>query len=218
MNLFFKRENTMSIRLGDTAPNFTIDTTKGEIDFHEWGGDSWVFLFSHPADFTPVCTTEMGRTSQLASQFESRNVKSIGLSTDTVDQHNKWIEDVNDTQSTVLQFPIIADAELKVATLYDMIHPGESVTATVRSVFIIDPKKKVRLTLTYPMSVGRNFDEILRVIDALQLNDANSTATPADWRPGDDVIIPPSIDNEQAKELFPQGWNEIRPYLRTTKI
>ena len=208
----------MTIHLGDTAPNFTIETTKGDIDFHEWAGDSWVFFFSHPSDFTPVCTTEMGRTSKLANEFEARNVKTIGLSTDTVEAHSKWIDDVNDTQSTDLQFPIIADAELKVATLYDMIHPGESVTATVRSVFIIDPKKKVRLTLTYPMSVGRTFDEILRVIDAIQLGDEKSIATPADWRLGDEVIIPPSIDNEKAKDLFPQGWNEIRPYLRTTKV
>jgi len=208
----------MSLRLGDTAPNFQIDTTKGKIDFHQWIGDSWAFFFSHPADFTPVCTTEMGRTAQLHDEFAKRNVKSLGLSTDTVDEHNKWILDINDTQSTDVQFPIVADAEHKVAQLYGMIHPGESETAAVRTVFIIDPNKKIRLTMTYPMSTGRNFDEILRVIDALQLNDKRKVATPADWRPGDEAIIPPSITNEVAKDIFPQGWNEIRPYLRTVKL
>ncbi|MCH8552683.1 MAG: peroxiredoxin [Natronospirillum sp.] len=208
----------MTLRLGDTAPNFTIATTKGDIDFHEWLGDSWAFFFSHPADFTPVCTTEMGRTAQLADQFAARNVKPLGLSTDTVEEHVKWIHDVNDTQNTTLEFPIVADAEHKIAQLYDMIHPGESETAAVRSVFIIDANKKIRLTMTYPMSVGRNFDEILRVIDALQLGDEKRIATPADWRPGDEVIIPPSITNEEAKDIFPQGWNEVRSYLRLTKV
>lgn len=208
----------MGLRIGETAPNFSVETTNGSIDFHEWIGDSWVFFFSHPADFTPVCTTEMGRTSQLAQEFSNRNVKSIGLSTDTVDEHNKWIADVNDTQNTSLKFPIIADPDLKVAKLYEMIHAAESETAAVRSVFIIDPNKKIRLTMTYPMNVGRNFDEIIRVIDALQLGDEKKIATPADWRPGDDVIIPPSIDNDTAKTLFPQGWDEIRPYLRKTKV
>lgn len=208
----------MSIRLGETAPDFKVDTTKGAISFHEWAGDSWVFFFSHPADFTPVCTTEMGRTAQLAQEFAARNVKPLGLSTDSVDEHMKWIDDVNDTQSCDLQFPIVADEDHKIAQLYDMIHPGESETAAVRSVFIIDPAKKVRLTLTYPMAVGRNFDEILRVIDALQTADANKVALPADWRKGGDVIIPPSISNEEAKDIFPQGWNELRPYLRMTKI
>jgi peroxiredoxin (alkyl hydroperoxide reductase subunit C) len=208
----------MGLRLGDTAPDFSIDTTKGKINFHEWIGDSWCFFFSHPADFTPVCTTEMGRTAQLAQEFTARNVKPLGLSTDTVEEHLKWIEDVNDTQNTTLEFPIVADPDLKVSTLYEMIHPGESTTAAVRSVFIIDPNKKIRLTLTYPMSVGRNFDEILRVIDALQLNDSAKVATPADWRKGDKVIIPPSISNEAAKDIFPQGWEEIRPYLRITKV
>ncbi len=198
----------MSLRLGDTAPDFTVATTKGNISFHEWLGDSWSFFFSHPADFTPVCTTE----------FAKRNVKPLGLSTDTVEEHEKWILDVNDTQNTKLEFPIVADADHKVAQLYGMIHPGESETAAVRSVFIIDPKKKIRLTMTYPMAVGRNFDEILRVIDALQLGDAKRIATPADWRPGGEVIIPPSISDEEAKDIFPQGWNEIRPYLRTTKV
>jgi peroxiredoxin (alkyl hydroperoxide reductase subunit C) len=208
----------MGLRLGDTAPDFSIDTTKGKINFHEWIGDSWCFFFSHPADFTPVCTTEMGRTAQLAQEFAARNVKPLGLSTDTVEEHMKWIEDVNDTQNTKLEFPIVADPDLKVSEMYDMIHPGESATAAVRSVFIIDPNKKIRLTLTYPMSVGRNFDEILRVIDALQLNDSAKVATPADWRKGDKVIIPPSISNEAAKDIFPQGWEEIRPYLRLTKV
>ena len=208
----------MSLRIGDTAPNFTIPTTKGEITFHDWIGDSWVFFFSHPADFTPVCTTEMGRTAQLANEFASRNTKPLGLSTDTVEEHIKWIDDVNDTQHTNLTFPIVADADHKVAQLYDMIHPGESETAAVRSVFIIDPNKKIRLTMTYPMSVGHNFDEILRVIDALQTGDKYGIATPADWHPGGKVIIPPSVTNEQASVKFPQGWDELRPYLRFTEV
>jgi peroxiredoxin (alkyl hydroperoxide reductase subunit C) len=208
----------MSLHIGDVAPDFTVATTKGEISFHNWAGDSWVFFFSHPADFTPVCTTEMGRTAQLAEQFAARNVKPLGLSTDTVEEHVKWIADVNDTQKTDLQFPIVADADLKIARAYDMIHPEQSATEAVRSVFIIDRKKKIRLTMTYPMSVGRNFDEILRVIDALQAGDANRIATPADWRPGDKVIIPPSILDTEANGLFPQGWETLRPYLRLTKI
>lgn len=208
----------MSIHLGDIAPDFTIDTTKGELNFHTWSGSSWVFFFSHPADFTPVCTTEMGMTAKLANEFAARNVKPLGLSTDTVEEHMKWIEDVNDTQDADLQFPIVADADLKVSRLYDMIHPDESKTAAVRSVFIIDPEKKVRLIMTYPMSCGRNFDEILRVIDALQLSDAKQIATPANWRPNDKVIIPPSISNDEAKKTFPQGWDEIRPYLRLTSV
>ena len=208
----------MSIRIGQIAPNFKADTTNGPIDFHEFIGTSWVFFFSHPADFTPVCTTEMGRTSQLDAEFKKRNVKSVGLSTDTVDEHTKWIADVNDTQHTTLQFPIIADPDLKISRLYEMIHPSESETAAVRSVFIIDPDRKIRLTMTYPMAVGRNFDEILRVIDALQTGDKAKVATPADWRPGDKVIIPPSISNEEAKNLFPQGWDEVRSYLRYTNI
>jgi alkyl hydroperoxide reductase subunit AhpC len=208
----------MSLYIGDTAPNFKIDTTKGEIDCHEWIGKAWVFFFSHPADFTPVCTTEMGRTAQLAEEFSSRNVKALGLSTDTVKEHLKWIKDVNETQNTNLEFPIVADLDLKVSKLYDMIHPDQSTTEAVRSVFIIDPQKKIRLTMTYPMNVGRNFDEILRVIDALQLGDKAHIATPADWQLGDKVIIPPSISNKEAENLFPQGWDEIRPYLRTTKV
>lgn len=208
----------MTLKIGDTAPNFTIPTTKGEINFHEWAGDSWVFFFSHPADFTPVCTTEMGRTSQMEKRFEARNVKPLGLSTDTVEEHNAWVEDVNDTQSTHLNFPIVADKDLEISKLYDMIHPGESETQAVRTVFIIDPDKKIRLTMTYPMNVGRNFDEIMRVIDALQFADKHKVATPADWKPGMKVIIPPSIDDTEAEVLFPQGWDEVRPYLRWTVI
>jgi len=208
----------MTLHIGDIAPDFTVDTQLGSISLHDWAGGSWVFFFSHPADFTPVCTTEMGRTAQLADQFAQRNTKPLGLSTDTAEEHRKWIADVNDTQHTDLRFPIVADADLRVAKLYDMIHPEQSETAAVRSVFIIDPAKKIRLMLTYPMNVGRNFDEILRVIDALQLGDAKRVATPADWQKGNDVIIPPSISNEVAKTLFPQGWTEHRPYLRTLKI
>ena len=208
----------MSLRIGDTAPDFQVETTNGPISFHEWIGDSWAFFFSHPADYTPVCTTEMGRTSQLSGQFEKRGVKPLGLSTDSVEEHLKWVEDVNDTQSTTLAFPIVADPDLRVAKLYEMIHPAQSETAAVRAVFIIDPEMKVRLTMTYPMSVGRNFDEILRVIDALQAGDKHSIATPADWRPGGEVIIPPSIDDVAAKGLFPQGWTTHRPYLRTTRV
>ncbi|MEE9333112.1 MAG: peroxiredoxin [Granulosicoccaceae bacterium] len=208
----------MSIRIGDIAPDFNVDSTTGPIQFHDWMDGSWVFFFSHPADYTPVCTTEMGRTSQLIKEFEKRNCKPLGLSTDTVKEHLNWIDDVNDTQNTVLTFPIVADPDLTIAKLYEMIHPSESETAAVRSVFIIDPDKKVRLTMTYPMSVGRNFDEILRVIDALQIGDEKQVALPADWRPGDKVIIPPSISNEEAKDIFPQGWDEIRPYLRLTSV
>ena len=207
----------MSLHIGDIAPNFTVKTSQGEIDFHKWAGTSWVFFFSHPADFTPVCTTEMGRTAQLASEFSARNTKSLGLSTDGVVEHMEWIKDVNDTQNTDLQFPIIADVDLKVTKAFDMIHPSESNTEAVRSVFIIDPDKKIRLTMTYPMNVGRNFDEILRVIDALQLADKAKIATPADWRPGKKVIIPPSISNEEAAKMFPQGWDEVRSYLRFTE-
>lgn len=208
----------MSLHIGDIAPNFTIPTSQGDINFHDWAGDKWVFFFSHPADFTPVCTTEMGRTAQLADEFAKRNVKPLGLSTDTVEEHIKWIKDVDDTQHTHLEFPIVADKDLSVAKTYEMIHPGESVTAAVRSVFIIDPDKKIRLTMTYPMNVGRNFDEILRVIDALQLADAKGIATPADWRPGDKVIIPPTVTNDEASKKFPQGFEEIRPYLRFVEV
>lgn len=208
----------MSLLIGDTAPNFKIDSQKGEIDLHEFVGNSWVFFFSHPADFTPVCTTEMGRTAQLAKEFEKRNVKPLGLSTDSVKEHHEWIKDVNDTQNTDLQFPIIADVNNVVAQKYQMIHPGESTTAAVRSVFIIDPNKKIRLTMTYPLNIGRNFDEILRVIDALQTADKHGIATPADWKKGCKVIIPPNVSNEDANVKFPQGFEEIRTYLRYTKV
>lgn len=208
----------MTILLGDTVPDFKADTTLGPISFHDWIGDDWAFFFSHPADFTPVCTTEMGRTSQLSEEFTKRSVKPIGLSTDTVDEHLKWIEDVNDTQHTTLRFPIVADADLKIAKLYGMIHPQQSETAAVRSVFIIDNDRKLRLTMTYPMSVGRNFDEILRVIDALQTGDAKGVALPADWRPGELAIIPPSLSDDEAKIKFPQGFETLRPYLRTVNI
>lgn len=208
----------MSLHIGDVAPDFSIDSSKGPINFHQWAGDSWVFFFSHPADFTPVCTTEMGRTAQLAGEFAKRNTKPLGLSTDTAAEHLKWIDDVNATQHTSVEFPIVADAGLEVARLYDMIHPSQSATEAVRSVFIIDPNKKIRLTLTYPMNVGRNFDEILRVIDALQLADARKVAMPADWRPGNKVIIPLSITDAMAREKFPQGWEAPRPYLRLTDV
>lgn len=208
----------MSLHIGDIAPDFTVDSQVGEISLHEWAGDSWVFFFSHPADFTPVCTTEMGRTAQLAAEFEKRNVKPLGLSTDTAEEHVKWIADVNETQNTDLRFPIVADADRKIAELYDMIHPNQSATAAVRSVFIIDPDKKIRLTMTYPMSVGRNFDEILRAIDALQLGDRCGIATPADWNHGKDVIIPPSVPDEEAAKRFPQGFVTLKPYLRLVKV
>ena len=208
----------MGIHIGDIAPDFTADTSTGKISFHDWIGTNWVFFFSHPGDFTPVCTTEIGRTAQLADEFAKRNVKPLGLSTDGVDEHLAWIEDVNDTQNTTVKFPIVADPDSTVARLYEMIHAHESETAAVRSVFIIDPDKKIRLTMTYPMNVGRNFDEILRVLDALQTGDAKQIATPADGVPGGMVIIPPSIKDADAKTLFPQGWTEVRPYLRTTKL
>ena len=208
----------MTLLLGDIVPNFKADTTIGPISFHDWIGEDWAFFFSHPADFTPVCTTELGRTAQLADQFTARGVKPIGLSTDSVEEHLKWIMDVDDTQNTTLSFPIVADPNFEIAKLYEMIHPGESQSAAVRSVFIIDPDKKLRLSMTYPMSVGRNFDEILRTIDALQTSDAKGVALPADWRPGDRAIIPPSVSNADAKAKFPQGFEEIRPYLRTVDI
>ena len=208
----------MTLLLGDIVPDFTAETTTGPISFHDWIGDDWAFFFSHPADFTTVCTTEMGRTSQLSAEFTKRGVKPIGLSTDTVEEHLKWIEDVNDTQNTTMRFPIVADADLKTAKLYEMIHPSQSETAAVRSVFIIDSDKKLRLTMTYPMSVGRNFDEILRVIDALQTGDAKGVALPADWRPGDRAIIPPTLSDVDAQKKFPQGFETIRPYLRTVNI
>jgi alkyl hydroperoxide reductase subunit AhpC len=206
-----------TLRLGDTAPDFEQDSSKGRIAFHEYLGDSWGVLFSHPADFTPVCTTELGYTSKLAQEFAKRNVKVLALSVDEAASHQKWIGDINETQNTTVDFPILADADRKVSTLYDMIHPNASATATVRSVFVIDPAKKVRLTITYPASTGRNFDEILRVIDSLQLTDQYSVATPVNWKDGEDVIILPSIqDPEVIKSKFPKGHTVVKPYLRTT--
>lgn len=206
----------MAIRLGDTVPDFTAQTTEGEIRFHHWLGESWGVLFSHPADFTPVCTTELGAVAKLKPEFEKRNTKIIGLSVDPLESHKGWIEDINDTQNTTVNFPMIADADRHVALTYDMIQPNADATATVRSVFIIDPAKKLRLTLTYPASTGRNFAEILRVIDSLQLTEYEKVATPADWQQGDDVVILPSIPDEEAQQLFPQGFKTQRPYLRTT--
>jgi thioredoxin-dependent peroxiredoxin len=208
----------MALRIGDTAPNFTIATTAGEINFHDWAKGKWVFFFSHPADYTPVCTTEMGRTAQLAPEFEARNFAPLGLSTDTVEEHLGWIKDVNATQNTSLEFPIVADVDRRIAELYGMIHPSESSTAAVRSIFIIDPEHKIRLTMTYPMAVGRNFDEILRVIDALQIGDKYGIATPVEWQAGDKVIIPPTVSNADASQKFPQGFDEILPYLRYVDV
>jgi len=207
----------MSLHLGDTAPNFTTDTTQGKITLHSWSGDSWVFFFSHPADFTPVCTTEMGMTAKYAKKFATRNVKPLGLSTDTVEEHLKWIKDVDETQNAHVEFPIVADPDLSVARLYDMIHPEESTTEAVRTVFIIDPNNKIRLTMTYPMNVGRNFDEIVRVIDALQLADAKTVALPANWRPGDEAIVPPNISTEDALKDYPDV-RVVKDYLRMTKV
>ncbi len=207
----------MSLRLGDIAPDFEQESSLGTIKFHEWLGDSWGVLFSHPADYTPVCTTELGLTSKLKGEFEKRNVKVIALSVDGVESHKGWINDINDTQSTVVGFPIIADADRKVSQLYDMIHPNANETLTVRSLFVIDPNKKVRLTITYPASTGRNFDEVLRVIDSLQLTDNYKVATPGNWKDGDDVVIVPSLQApEELKKRFPKGFNAVRPYLRLT--
>ena len=207
----------MALQLGDIAPDFTQDSTDGPINFHEWAGDSWVTLFSHPKDFTPVCTTELGEVSRLKPEFDKRNTKAIGLSVDPLADHKAWVGDIQETQGQALNFPLLADADRKVSDLYDMIHPNANDTLTVRSVFIIDPNKKLRLTLTYPASTGRNFDEILRVLDSLQLTDGYKVATPVNWRDGDDCIIVPAISNEEAKTLFPQGWDEKKPYLRVTK-
>ncbi len=206
----------MSIRLGDEAPNFTADTTEGTIDFHQWKAGRWAVLFSHPADFTPVCTTELGRTAGLKSEFGKRGVKVIAVSVDPIESHNGWAPDIAEVGGTDLNFPIIADPDRKVSQLYDMIHPGEGDTSTVRAVFIIDPKNKVRLTLTYPKSVGRNFAEILRAIDALQLTDAAPVSTPVDWTPGQRVIVAPTISTEDARQRF-EDVEEVRPYLRWAK-
>ena len=207
----------MAIRLGDIAPDFTADTTQGTISFHDWKKDSWAVLFSHPKDFTPVCTTELGYTAKLKDEFARRNVKVIGLSVDSVESHMKWETDIEETQGQAVNFPMIGDPERHVAGLYDMIHPNANDTLTVRSVFVIDAANKVRLTITYPASTGRNFDEILRVIDSMQLTDKHRVATPVNWRSGEDVIIVPALNNDQAKELFPDGWDEKKPYLRMVK-
>jgi alkyl hydroperoxide reductase subunit AhpC len=206
----------MGLHLGDTAPDFSATTTEGNIQFHNWMDNKWVVFFSHPADFTPVCTTELGATSKLHEEFAKRNVHPIAISVDAVDQHKSWIKDINETQHTTVNFPIVADPERHVSMLYDMIHPNASATATVRSVFIIGPDKKIKLMITYPASTGRNFNEILRVIDSLQLTANYSVATPANWEYGQDCIIVPAVTNEQAKEKFPKGFTEIKPYLRTT--
>ena len=207
----------MSLQLGDLAPDFTAETTRGRIDFHEWLGSSWGLFFSHPRDFTPVCTTELGQVALLEPQFSKRNVKLIGLSIDNVVSHEQWLHDIRDTHGVNVHFPIVADVDRSVATLYGMLHPNHDEAFTARLIFVIDPDKKVRLTAAYPRSCGRNFDEILRTIDSLQLTDSHGVATPAHWRAGDDVIILPSIPDEEARERFPNGWHELKPYLRRTQ-
>ncbi len=207
---------TAPVRLGDKAPDFTQVSTQGPIHFYDWMGDSWAVLFSHPADFTPVCTTELGMVARLKPEFDKRNVKAIGLSVDSLFRHSAWAHDIAETQEVALNFPLLADADRKVARLYDMIHPNAHETETVRSVFVIDPKKTVRLIQTYPAATGRNFDELLRVIDSLQLTDGQKIATPANWKPGEDVVILPSIRNTEADKLFPRGYKELKPYLRIT--
>jgi thioredoxin-dependent peroxiredoxin len=211
-NLF--KENFMALRIGETVPDFTAETTEGPIKFHEWIGDKWAILFSHPKDFTPVCTTELGYMAGLKPEFEKREVKVLGLSVDPVDSHKKWAEDIKETQGNAINFPVIADQDKKVALLYDMIHPEVSDVFTVRSVFVIGPDKKVKAMLTYPASTGRNFDEILRLVDSCQLTAKYSVATPVNWKHGEDCIIVPSVSDEQAKEKFPGGWKTLKPYLR----
>jgi alkyl hydroperoxide reductase subunit AhpC len=206
----------MTLRLGDEAPNFTAETTDGTLNFYEYLGDSWGVLFSHPKDFTPVCTTELGRVAALKPEFDKRNVKVVGLSVDPLDSHRGWVGDIEETQGHAVNFPLIADPDRKVAELYDMIHPNAADNVTVRSVFIIGPDKKVKLIITYPQSAGRNFDEILRVIDSLQLTSKYSVSTPVDWKQGEDVIIVPAVSDEDAKAKFPKGWKAIKPYLRVT--
>jgi len=206
----------MSLRLGDTAPDFTAETTQGPVKFHDWIGDSWAVLFSHPRDYTPVCTTELGYVARLKGEFDKRHVKTIGLSIDPVDSHKGWMKDIKETQGHEPTFPIVADPERKVANLYGMMHPAHDEVYTVRTVFVIDPKKKIRLTITYPQTTGRNFDEILRVIDSLQLTDGHRVATPVNWKQGDDVIIVPAVTDEEAKVKFPKGWKALKPYLRLT--
>ena len=206
----------MALRLGDIAPDFQADTTDGPISFHDWKGDSWAVLFSHPKDFTPVCTTELGTVAKLKPEFDKRNVKVVGLSVDPLDSHAGWAADIEETQGAALNFPLIADSDKTVADLYDMIHPNANDTLTVRSVFIIDGANKVRLILTYPASTGRNFDELLRVIDSLQLTDGYKVATPANWKDGEDVIVAPALSDEEATEKFPKGFTKLKPYLRVT--
>jgi thioredoxin-dependent peroxiredoxin len=207
----------MSLRLGDTVPDFRQDSSMGEISFHEWAGDSWVVLFSHPADYTPVCTTELGMVAKLKGEFDKRNVKVIALSVDDAQSHQGWIGDINETQNTSVNYPILADGDKKVSALYDMIHPNSLENLTIRTVFVIDPQKKLRLSLTYPASTGRNFEEILRVIDSLQLTDDYKVATPVNWKDGEDCVIVPSIkDPQELQERFPKGYKEIKPYLRLT--
>ncbi|MCE3076708.1 peroxiredoxin [Chryseobacterium gwangjuense] len=206
----------MSIKLGDIAPDFNAESTNGNLNFYDFLGNSWGILFSHPADYTPVCTTELGFTAKLKSEFEQRNTKAIALSVDGVEDHHNWIKDINATQNTEVQFPIIADQDRKISELYDFIHPNASATATVRSLLIIDPEKKVRLIITYPASTGRNFNEIIRVLDSLQLVDSHKIATPVNWKYGEDVIVPPSVSTEDAQKIFPKGVREIKPYLRYT--
>lgn len=207
----------MSLQLGDTAPDFTAETTDGPISLYDWMGDGWAVLFSHPKDFTPVCTTELGEVARLKPEFDKRNVKVIGLSVDGLDDHHQWAGDIAETQGHALNFPLIADKDRRIADLYGMIHPNADDTFTVRSVFVIGPDKKLKLTLTYPASTGRNFEEILRTIDSLQLTAKHSVATPVNWRQGEDVIIVPSLSDEQAREKFPGGWDTVKPYLRVTK-
>lgn len=206
----------MVLQLGDTVPNFTQQSSEGEINFYNWAGDSWVVLFSHPADYTPVCTTELGEVAKLKPEFDKRNAKVIALSVDDAESHKGWIGDINEIQNTTVNYPILADDDKKVSDLYGMIHPNANAKLTVRTVFVIDPQKKLRLTITYPPSTGRNFQEILRVIDSLQLTDNYSVATPVNWKDGDDVVVVPSIPTEEAKQKFPKGVTEIRPYLRMT--
>ncbi|GAB5094949.1 peroxiredoxin [Caballeronia sp. LP006] len=213
----------MSIRIGDEAPDFTAETTQGTIHFHEWIGDKWAILFSHPKDFTPVCTTELGYMAKLKPEFDKRNTKVIGLSIDPVTNHSQWAKDIEETQGTAVNYPMIGDADLNVAKLYDMIHPNASGggprtavdNATIRAVFLIGPDKKIKATFTYPMSAGRNFDEVLRLLDALQLNAKHTVATPVNWKPGEDVIIPTSVSDDDAKKKYPEGFKTLKPYLRT---
>lgn len=212
----------MPLRIGDEAPDFTADTTEGKLEFHKWIGDSYAILFSHPKDFTPVCTTELGYVAKLKPEFDKRNTKIIGLSIDSVESHNRWLKDIEETQGTALNYPLIGDTDLEVAKLYDMIHPNASATtnktaadnATIRSVFLVGPDKKIKLIITYPMSTGRNFDEVLRVLDSIQLTAKHKVATPVNWKQGEDVIIVPSVSDDEAKQKFPDGWKAPKPYLR----